>query len=82
MSAQPAEQPKTAATADPGDRSEQFVAVQGGGETTSAEALLVSAYIVIWLLLLGFVWLTWKRQRGIEARLGDLEKALQKSARE
>jgi CcmD family protein len=56
----------------------EFVAVEGGGETTSAEALLVSAYIVMWALLLLFIFLTWRRQRTLEGRLGQLEKALTK----
>jgi CcmD family protein len=64
----------TAATAAPEGRSTEFVAVQGGGETTSAEALLVAAYAVIWLLLLGFMLMTWRRQRGLETRLATLEK--------
>lgn len=58
------------------DRSTQFVAVEGGEETTSAEALLVSAYAVMWALLLLFVFMGWRRQRAIESRIGDLEKAL------
>ena len=55
------------------DRSTEFVPVEGGSDTSSAEALLVTAYILIWAILLGFVMLTWKRQRRIETRLGELE---------
>jgi hypothetical protein len=60
----------------PEDRSTQFVAVEGGGDTTSAEALLVSAYLIMWALLLTFVWLTWRRQQKMEDRVTDLERAL------
>ena len=60
----------------PSARSQQFVPVEGGGETTSAEALLVAAYIVMWALLLAFVGLGWRRQGRVEARLGELEKAV------
>ena len=63
-------------TDTPEDRSTQFVAVEGGGDTTSAEALLVSAYVIMWALLLGFVWLTWRRQQKMESRVTDLERAL------
>ncbi len=63
-------------TDTPEDRSTQFVAVEGGGDTTSAEALLVSAYVIMWALLLGFVWLTWRRQQKMENRVTDLERAL------
>jgi CcmD family protein len=66
----------------PADRSTQFVAVEGGAETTSAEALLVAAYIVMWALLLGFVLLSWRRQQRIEQRVGELEKALVAAERE
>jgi hypothetical protein len=60
----------------PDDRSTEFVAVEGGDQTTSAEALLVSAYVIMWALLLGFVFLTWRRQQKMELRVIDLERAL------
>jgi CcmD family protein len=60
----------------PEDRSTEFVAVEGGNDTTSSEALLVSAYLVMWALLLGFVWLTWRRQQKMEARVMDLERTM------
>ena len=55
---------------------DEFVPVQGGGETTSAEALLVTAYAIMWLLALVFVLLTWKKQNRLDRRLGALERAL------
>ncbi|HMJ13847.1 MAG TPA: hypothetical protein VK524_20660 [Polyangiaceae bacterium] len=61
----------------PEDRSTQFIAVQGGGDTTSSEALLVSAYLVMWALLLVFVWFTWRRQQKMDDRVTDLERALE-----
>jgi hypothetical protein len=61
---------------DPNDRSTQFVPVEGGTETTSAEAMLVAAYLVMWALLLAFVGLGWRRQARVEARLAELEKAV------
>lgn len=66
----------------PEERSTEFVAVQGGGNTTSAEALLVSAYIVMWALLLLFVYFTWRRQQKMEARVVDLERALSQAEKE
>lgn len=62
--------------ATPEGRSTEFVAVQGGNDSTSAEALLVAAYALMWVLLLGFVVLTWRRQLGLEGRLNTLERAL------
>jgi CcmD family protein len=39
---------------------------------------LVAAYGLMWLLLLGFVWLVARRQARTEARLRELEQALLK----
>lgn len=69
-------QPNTGTANDPSARSTEFVAVQGGGDTTSAEALLVTAYVVMWALLLGFLLLSWLRQGRVETRISELEKAL------
>ncbi|HEY4106790.1 MAG TPA: CcmD family protein [Polyangiaceae bacterium] len=73
-------QPETGTSTDPSARSTEFVAVQGGGETTSAATLLVIAYVVMWALLLGFVLLSWRRQGRVDARISELEKALASGA--
>ncbi|MBK7582278.1 MAG: hypothetical protein IPI67_18985 [Myxococcales bacterium] len=62
---------------NPDDRSTEFVAVQGGRESTSAGTLLVAAYLVIWALLFGFLYMGWRRSQVIQARLEGLEKALE-----
>ena len=62
----------------PADRSTEFVAVQGGTEGTSAETLLVVAYLVMWAILLGFLLLTWRKQSRIEERLSDIDAALKR----
>lgn len=64
---------------DPSARSTEFVPVQGGGETTSAASLLIAAYVLMWALLLGFVFLSWRRQSRVEIRISELEKALSPS---
>jgi CcmD family protein len=69
-------QPDSGTLDDPSSRSTEFRAVQGGGETTSAAALLITAYIVMWALLLGFIFLSWRRQGRVETRISELEKAL------
>jgi CcmD family protein len=69
-------QPDPGTLTDPSARSTEFVAVQGGGETTSAAALLITAYIAMWAILLGFVLLSWRRQARVETRISELEKAL------
>ena len=64
------------ASPEPSARSTQFVPVEGGTETTSAEAMLVAAYLVMWALLVAFIGLGWRRQARVEARLVELEKAV------
>ena len=61
---------------DPAERSQQFVPVEGNTETTSAEALLVAAYLVMWALLIAFIGFGWRRQARVEARLAEIEKAV------
>jgi hypothetical protein len=63
-------------TSEPSSRSAEFVPVEGGGETTSAELLLVIAYVVMWGLLLAFLGLGWRRQKRLETRLGELERSV------
>ena len=74
------QEPKTqeTSTTNPSDRSTAFTAVEGGGETTSAEALLVSAYSVMWVILLGFIFMSWRRQGALVRRIDEVEKALSK----
>lgn len=60
----------------PDDRAMGFERVEGGAETSSAGALLVVAYLVMWVLLLGFVWLSWRKLVQVEERLGGLERGL------
>jgi hypothetical protein len=68
--------PVTGVSKDPDARSTEFVAVTGGGETTSAAGLLIGAYLVMWALLLGFIFLSWRRQSRVDMRIVELEKAL------
>jgi CcmD family protein len=60
----------------PDDRSMGFAPVKGGTETTSAEGLLVTAYLVMWALIFGFLVLGWRRQGQVEKRLAVLERTL------
>jgi CcmD family protein len=57
----------------------EFAPVSGGTDTTSAEALLVIAYIALWLLFFGFLVMTHRRQRGLDQKLDQLEQALKKT---
>jgi CcmD family protein len=61
---------------NPDERSMGFAPVKGGEETTSAEGLLVTAYLVMWALIFGFLVLGWRRQGQVERRLAVLERSL------
>jgi CcmD family protein len=61
------------------DRSTEFQPVQGGGETSSAGGLLTAAYVLMWLAVFGFVWLTAKRVKSLDQRLNELDAALKKA---
>jgi hypothetical protein len=58
----------------PEDRSTEFVAVQGGNDGTSAEGLLVAAYLLMWAALLTFVFVTWRKQGALEKRVEKLDR--------
>ncbi len=61
------------------ERAEAFRSVQGGPELQSGEKLLVEAYAAIWLILLGLLLLSWRRQAKLDQRIATLEKALAKA---
>ena len=62
------------------DRATTFQAVAGNEpQHYSGEVLLVSAYALVWTILLGWVAFVWRRQRGLDERLADLERVLQPS---
>ncbi len=73
----PAKPAPTVPTVD--DRATAFKPVAGGTELQSGEKLLVEAYAAIWIILLGMVLLSWRRQRQLEARICTLEGALEKA---
>jgi CcmD family protein len=61
------------------ERSTEFVPFSGNEETSNAGTLLVVAYLLMWAAVFGFLFLSWRRQRKIDARLGELEQALKKA---
>ena len=60
-------------------RSTTFQPVTGDAEHYSGEALLVSAYALIWVVLLAWVGLVWRKQGSLDARLDDLEREIEKA---
>jgi CcmD family protein len=65
------------APASPDSRDTQFRAVEGGSsEVASGSTLLVEAYAAVWIILLGFLLASWRRQSRIDARVAELERAV------
>ena len=73
----PAQAPTT-----PEGRATEFRAVEGGGEVHSGTVLLVEAYVALWLILFGFIWITFRKQRRLDARIVELENALDRASKE
>jgi hypothetical protein len=71
-------QSNPAPAVSPEGRSQEFVPVTGGTETSSAEGLLIAAYVLMWAVLMGFLLLTFRRQSAVEKRLTDVERSLPK----
>lgn len=61
------------------DRSATFQAVDAGTETHSGSTLMVEAYAVLWVILMGWIVLLWRKQSGLHARLDDLEQAIDRA---
>lgn len=78
---EPAPTPKPLATASA--TSSGFVPVSPGNPAEPSEAgpALVAAYVLMWLLLLGFVWMVARRQARVNDRLAKLEEAVLPSPR-
>ena len=64
----------------PSDRATTFQAVQGNGtEQYSGGVLLVTAYAVLWVIVLSWVVLVWRKQNVLDARLDGLEREIDKA---
>ena len=69
------------APSSPDDRATSFQAVQGEREHYSGETLLVSAYAVLWVIVLAWVALVWRKQAALTLRLDDLERVIDQAAK-
>jgi CcmD family protein len=69
------------ASSTPDDRATTFQAVKGEPEHYSGETLLVSAYAALWVIILVWVALVWRKQASLGSRLDDLERVLGEAAR-
>ena len=70
-----------AGSGTPDDRATTFQAVKGEPEHYSGETLLVSAYAVLWVIVLAWVALAWRKQADLSSRLDDLERVIDDAAR-
>lgn len=70
----------TSASTDPDSRATEFTAVEGGNERYSGSTLLVEAYAAIWLILMAWIFMLWKKQAALTARLDGLEAAIDRAA--
>ncbi len=74
LAGETAEHQSEPAPSDPVQRSTEFRAVEGGAEGMSGETLLVEAYAALWIILFAFIFVSWRRQSRIDARVGELER--------
>jgi hypothetical protein len=58
------------------DRSTTFQGVDTGTETHSGSTLMVEAYAVLWVILMGWIVMLWRKQSVLHSRLDDLERAI------
>ncbi len=70
-----------AGSSTPDDRATSFQAVKGEPEHYSGETLLVSAYAVLWVIILVWVALVWRKQAALTVRLDDLERVIDDAAK-
>lgn len=65
----------------PDDRATEFTAVEGG-EHYAGSTLLVEAYAAIWLVLMAWIFLLWRKQASLGERLDGLERTIDRAAAE
>jgi len=65
----------------PDSRATDFKPVEGtAGEQYSGSTLLVEAYAAIWIILMFWLFLLWRKQATLSARLDGLEAAIDRAA--
>jgi CcmD family protein len=68
------------AAGTPDDRATDFRAVEGTpAEQFSGGRLLVEAYAAIWVILLAWIFLLWRKQASLAQRLDGLEAAIDRA---
>ncbi len=69
----------TPAPATPADRATEFTAVDGG-EHYNGSTLMVVAYAAIWVLLMAWIYMLWRKQTVLGERLDGLERSIDRAA--
>ena len=69
----------TAAPTDAPSPPTEFTAVDGR-EHFSGSTLLVEAYAAIWVVLMAWIYMLWRRQGSMTERLDDLERTIDRAA--
>lgn len=57
----------------------EYKAVQGG-EQYSGEKLMIGAYAAIWVVLMAWIYLLWRKQAALGERLDGLERTIDRAA--
>jgi CcmD family protein len=70
----------TPTPAAPDDRATEFTAVDPNAEHYSGSTLVVEAYAAIWIILMAWIFLLWRKQAGLAERLDDLERTIDRAA--
>lgn len=68
-----------AAGKTPEDRATAFRPVEGGTQMRSGAKLLVSAYSILWVILMGYIVIVWRQEAALRARIDELEKAVDRA---
>jgi hypothetical protein len=60
-----------------GDRSTAFQAMTNEPEHYSGTVLLVTAYALVWVILLGWLAMMWRKQSKLVGRINEIEHAIE-----
>ncbi len=71
--------PMAAKPATTSSSSNEYRAVQGG-EQYSGEKLMIGAYAAIWVVLMAWIYLLWRKQAALGERLDGLERTIDRAA--
>lgn len=71
--------PQPTSASSPDGRATDFQAVENAPEHYNGEKLVVGAYAFIWVAMMVWLGLMWKRQAGFAARIEGLERAIDRA---